>query len=240
MRAIAAMNIDRQRRWLVLPVMLLVAVAVALGLLALQAITDPAEAAFPGINGRIAFTSTEVTAGNPDGGAEIYTMNPDGTDIQQLTHNSNVGVYGGNDIHPAWSADGTQIAFTSNRDNGKDSEIYKMNADETNQTRLTNNPSAPNFRPAWSPDCTQIAFVSQRDGQTEIYKMKADGTQQTNLTNTPTQVEESPDWSPGGNKIAFSRLLDDFLGIQAIFTMNTDGTQQTRLTNDDTLNSGPN
>src|SRR5215217_8891906 len=68
MRAIP-MNMDRPRRWLVLPVMLLV--AVALGLLALLLVkANPAEGALPGDNGRIVFVSS----------GEIYTMMPDGTD----------------------------------------------------------------------------------------------------------------------------------------------------------------
>ena len=58
-------------------------------------------------------------------------MNADGTAQTRLTNNAAI------DDGPAWSPDGTKIAFTSNRD-GND-EIYVMNADGTGQTRLTNN-----------------------------------------------------------------------------------------------------
>ena len=74
-----------------------------------------------------------------------------------------------------------KIAFISNRD-GND-EIYVMNADGSNQTRLTNNPAM--IRPSFSPDGSKIAFVSNRDGNYEIYVMNADGSNQTRLTNNP-------------------------------------------------------
>ncbi len=57
----------------------------------------PAEAAFPGANGKIVFAS------NREGNVEIYVMNPDGCDQARLTNNH------ATDDDPAWSADGTKI-----------------------------------------------------------------------------------------------------------------------------------
>jgi len=65
---------------------------------------EPAHAAFPGQNGRIAFTS------NRDGNSEIYTMNPDGSDQKRLTFNSSSGL--DSDGDPTLSPDGKKIAFT--------------------------------------------------------------------------------------------------------------------------------
>jgi hypothetical protein len=48
----------------------------------------PAEAAFPGVNGKIAFKSSRITADNPQGDYEIYSMKPDGTEIKPLTSNN--------------------------------------------------------------------------------------------------------------------------------------------------------
>ena len=63
-----------------------------------------------------------------------------------------------------------------------------MDADGTNQIRLTNNP-ASDGRPAWSPDGLEIAFESDRDGDSEIYKMDASGTNQVNLTNDASSID---------------------------------------------------
>src|SRR5215210_226152 len=86
--------------------------ALAAGVLMLAAAVTakPAEAAFPGANGKIAFTSDRVTLANPTGDREIFTMNPNGTGVTQLTDNTEP------DYSPAFSADGTRIAFVSQRD----------------------------------------------------------------------------------------------------------------------------
>ncbi|WP_346817878.1 NTTRR-F1 domain [Bacillus paramobilis] len=118
----------------------------------------------------------------------------------------------------------SKIAFTSTRDGN--AEIYVMNADGSNQTRLTNN-AASDSDPAWSPDGQKIAFSSTRDGNNEIYVMNADGTNQTRLTNN-VAFDLNPAWSPDGQKIVFSSNRD---GNTEIYVMNADGTNQTRLTN---------
>ena len=74
-------------------------------------------------------------------------MNADGTGQTTLT--GNTGLL---DIEPAWSPDGTKIAFVSDRD--MTWEIYVMNADGTGQTRLTNNFNMEE-NPAWSADGTE-------------------------------------------------------------------------------------
>ena len=74
-------------------------------------------------------------------------------------------------------------------------EIYKMNADGSNQVNLTKDPGG-DFVPAYSPDGKQIAFTSNRDGNYEVYKMSASGGNQTNLSNDPQSIDELPSWQP--------------------------------------------
>jgi hypothetical protein len=108
--------------------------AVGMLMLTILVVDEPAGAAFPGENGKIAFES------NRDGNAEIYTMNPNGQGIDRLTNNP------AGDFFPSWSPDGNKIAFYSLRDG--DPEIYTMNANGTGVDRLTNNP-AGDFFPSW-------------------------------------------------------------------------------------------
>jgi Tol biopolymer transport system component len=157
----------------------------------------PAEAAFPGTNGKIAFVSNRTTGtgvDNPTGDYEIFTMDPNGTELTQLTDNVV------DDEDPAWSSDGQQIAFARN-ENGY-FQIYKMDADGSNQVKLTN--TLDGYSPTWSPDGTRIAFVSLRDGNENVYSMSSsDGSNQIRLTKKFAS-DSDPAWSPDGTKIAFT------------------------------------
>lgn len=116
-----------------------------------------------------------------------------------------------------------KIVFQSDRDGNL--EIYEMNADGTNQTRITAN-TAADFEPVWSPDGTKLLFRSLRDGNGEVYVMNTNGSGQTDLTNNPA-TDAHASWSPSGAKIAFVSNRD---GNFEIYVMNADGTGQTRLT----------
>jgi TolB protein len=101
---------------------------------------------------------------------------------------------------PAWSPDGTKLAFTSNRDGN--AEIYVMNKDGSGVRRMTNNP-AIDVSPTWSPNSNQIAWTSDRTGQPKIYIMNADGTGQRLLIGD--LKADRPTWSRGKfNEIAYA------------------------------------
>jgi TolB protein len=101
---------------------------------------------------------------------------------------------------PAWSPDGTRLAFTSNRDGNP--EIYVMNKDGSGLRRMTNSPTI-DVSPTWSPTGNQLAWVSDRTGQPKIYLMNADGTGQRLLVGDPKS--DRPTWSRGKfNEIAYA------------------------------------
>ncbi len=101
---------------------------------------------------------------------------------------------------PAFSPDGTRVAFNSNRDDNND--IYVANVDGSDMRRITNNP-AIDTSPTWSPNGQQIAFTSDRTGSPQIYVIGADGTGLRRLT-YETYCDR-PTWSPPPfNEIAYS------------------------------------
>jgi dipeptidyl aminopeptidase/acylaminoacyl peptidase len=140
-------------------------------------------------DGRIAFA--DVTG--------IASMNPDGT-----------GQWGieliPGDSRPAWSPDGTRIAFTSGR-NG-DEDIYSMAPDGSDQKELTF-AYAYDSDPAWSPDGKAIAFVSFRPEGGGLYAMNADGSDQ-HLLAGDVGYPSHPAWSPDGKTIAFQAFKYDY------------------------------
>jgi dipeptidyl aminopeptidase/acylaminoacyl peptidase len=190
----------------------LMSLALAVILMVLAAV--PAHATLPGHNGRIAFQSPRT------GDLEIYSMNPDGSDVRRLTSSP------GDDRVPAWSADGRKIAFASDRAGAR--EIFVMNVDGSGVAQLTHN-GEYSFSPAWSPDGTRIAFYAIRRNtgfRPQIYVVDADGTGEVNISNN-TGEDYDPSWSPDGSRIVFwSRRSSD----GDIWSMNADGSDQTRLT----------
>jgi Tol biopolymer transport system component len=85
---------------------------------------------------------------------DIFVMDADGSNPTNLTNSPGSG-----DLAPAWSPDGTKIAFTSDRDDDRRAAIYVMDTDGSNPIKLTNN-SAGGNSPTWSPDGTKVAFSS--------------------------------------------------------------------------------
>ena len=166
-------------------------------------------------------------ASNRSGSYNIYTIAQDGSGIHQLTSETD-SMFA---TLPAWSPDGSKLAFSSTRERSTMGlDIWVMNADGSSPTRLTN-AAGQNGRAAWSHDGTKIAFTSTRDSGSpdvaEIWVMDADGGNQRALT-SDGKFANSPSWSPDDSKIVFQSNRD---GTDQLYVVNADGTGITRLTN---------
>ncbi|MCA1602520.1 MAG: hypothetical protein LC776_13045 [Acidobacteria bacterium] len=180
-------------------------------------------------------TKVAFVSGQPPSGCNNNELNlmPSifGTDQRPLT---NVCGY---DQHPAWSPDGTKLAFWSDRDAGEG--LYVMNSDGSNQMLVLSTSSIQRLieGPHWSPDGTRIAFEGYNlnaNNEADIFVVNADGSNPTNITNTPTAEEYSPAWSRDSAKISFSKLNgNSSTGFTSgdIWVMNATGDNQVKLTN---------
>lgn len=146
--------------------------------------------------------------------------------------------FGGTTISPAWSSDGTKLAFSSSRTG--DPEIYVSDANGTDPKRVTE-AKGPDVSPTWNPKTNaQIAFVSGRTGLPQIYTMEADGTNVQRMTDTGYAV--SPSWSPNGQFLAFAWRRNYGPGVpgnQDIYIMDVASKQWVQLTHDGGSNDFP-
>ena len=193
-----------------------VTAVVWLSLLCTLVLAAPAHAAFPGENGKIVFSS--FRSGNSD----IYTINPDGSGLTQLTNDP------APEVDPAWSPDGKQIAFSRKLPNAAD-EINVMDADGSNRRLVYDQTEYP-ARPAWSPDGTEIAMY----GIYRIRAIHAEGECFCRVPVTDTDYRygnRDPAWSPDGSRIAFAQY--NYLSSSSnydIHLVDPDGSNQVNLT----------
>ena len=162
--------------------------------------------------GTIAFRSDR------DGEYEVYVMDAGGSGVGKPT---DLGLFGER------SPDERRSAFTSDRDEEGNLDVYVFYEGVPGFTRLTDDPGEDRFV-EWSPDGQRIAFTSERDGQVDIYVMNADGSGVTRLTDDPGE-NRFGGWSPDGRRIAFDSDRD---GNFDVYVINVDGSGVTRLTDD--------
>lgn len=228
----------------------------------------PADAAVPGVNGRIAFSSegdiwsvrpgggelrrlTSTTreeaqaSFSPDGASIAFRARPaDGEPLQIYVMPAAGGearrVTSGprNESQPSWSPDGRSIVYRVTSRGGADGDVWVMDADGANPRALIATPGSDERYPVLSPDGTRLAFTSDRAGQVDVYVTGADGSAPRRLTTDPGG-DSSPSWSPDGRRIAFERGNGRDQESKDVWTMTATGGAQRRLTTTPGVDAGP-
>lgn len=204
---------------------------VGIGVVAIAVAAGPSTATFSGKNGRISFARD---AGKH---VEVFSANPDGSHIRQLTVSKPRGAVS---FESDWSPDGRLIAFDSDRkdvDGRKAVQIYVMTADGGDVTQLTRG-GGFHGTPGWSPSGTSMAIESDwgKRSLRGIWIIPAsdpDGVtvdDAQRVTDPPDGVnfDSEAQFSPDGTTIVFSRFKS--ATRSAIYRVNVDGSGLERLT----------
>jgi Tol biopolymer transport system component len=243
-------------RTLYLPVLIVAGVLMACAA-ALLALSEKAEATFPGKNGRIAYVAGAIKTINPGGGGktkvtmtwggEQPSYSPNGKRIAYASWDAHdqeiytIRVGGGGktqvthndafDFDPCYSPNGKKIAFDS--DDGHDTEIYTINVGGGGKFKVTDN-RRNDFYPDYSPDGKRIAYTHYDGHDTDLYTIKAGGGGRFPVTKNDKD-ELAPSYSPDGKKIAYTGYKglgsddgDDF--DSEIYTIKVGGGGKTQVT----------
>jgi len=110
-----------------------------------------------------------------------------------------------NDWGPAWSPNGSMLAFVSDR-SGIDQVWVAQTGDVTVSPVQVTDGGSNAWVPAYSPDGTRIAFASDRSGEPEVWSMTSNGSDPVNLTKHPQAFDGqwSVSWAPDGTRIAYA------------------------------------
>jgi Tol biopolymer transport system component len=197
---------------------------------------SPAAHPFAGSDAWIAFQTYQTDTG-------IGLVHPDGTD----NHLTATDVHGEQEL-PAWSPDGTHLAFTTR--GGETEPVYEhdLATDTSRQIFACEAPCLGDDEPAYSPDGKRISFiralgpvVTSSTGEGMVPSdcglwigelISGAVTQITSNTDPPCDREYEAHWSPDGSQLTYWR--DPYENRQptgtADFVVNADGTNEHRLT----------
>jgi Tol biopolymer transport system component len=183
-----------------------------------------AQATVPGPNGKLVFRRYFDRAQTT---GALFTANPDGTRLRQLTHPA------GNvlDNEPEWSPDGTKVVFERSAFRARRVEIYVVGRDGSRLRRVLPSPACDGGEaPSWSPDGSRIAFLCHF----RIVTVAADGTDPRPVTSgsRTTFWDGDPQFSPDGSRVVFQRIDPRAKphGGYALYVVNADGSDERRLT----------
>jgi Tol biopolymer transport system component len=194
---------------------------------------------------KLAFDSNRSDSDPSDAKAinDIYVMNVDGTAVRKLT--DSVGA----SADPAWSPDGSLIAFDADRgDPNSKQGIYTMRSDGTDLRRITTLPSGyeNDLAPRFSPDGKRLVFTRYRgkgcpqsfcpSEHSALFVVGVDGTGLRQLTSFAIHPGDA-DWSPNGKRIVFEAYPNGPYGD--VYVIGANGHNLRNLTRDPSGQADP-
>lgn len=179
---------------------------------------------------------------NDGGWNEIWVMAADGSERTRLTDTEPPENDAAGSAGPAWSPDGSRIAFAAQvgtlEEDQRLTEIYVMRSDGTDKRRLTTNETV-DASPSWSSDGAQLAFTrivepGSATARSGIFVLDADGGNERRLTGSAVpSFDYSPAWSPDGSEIVFVRAELTSSGARGgIYVVSAAGGAPRKLTDD--------
>jgi hypothetical protein len=185
---------------------------------------------------RIAFSSTryDLSIETCEPGADfrcptdLYAVDAGGGNVTRLTTDPVA------DYQPAWSPDGSRIAFVRAFD-GTATAIYAMDANGTDVRPVSSHRGGSDFSPSWSPNDSNLIFASIRHEDWGVFVVNADGTDERPILFFPQGgYVNDPVWSPDGELIAFvGGSFDGYPAEDALYVMRPDGSEIQRLSTRD-------
>ena len=172
------------------------------------------------------FTGKVAYVSKRGGNKEIYLMDYDGHNAQQLTRNGSIN------LNPEFSPDGRELVYTSYKRGNPD--LFRRELFSGTEAAISARRGL-NITGAFAPDGKKIALAQSREGSSNIYLIDKSGRQMARLTSS-SAIDVSPAWSPDGSRIAF---VSDRMGKPQVFIMNADGSNVRRLTANGAYNVGP-
>jgi TolB protein len=166
---------------------------------------------------------------NAQGEAEIQEQDQDGQGVQTMSGRAHEG------LHPAWSPDGSKLAFAQEVEAEEKTEINVLDVATGSVRRVTHTPSHAGatmsaLEPSWSPDGRRLAFaVLQPDFTYAIDVVNVDGTGLRTVVHGRGNAVE-PAWSPDGTRLVFGSDRDSPLGFHGLYVINVNGSGLTKLT----------
>jgi TolB protein len=151
---------------------------------------------------KVGMDTVAFTSGR-SGDFAIFLTNVGGSAVKRLTRDPHPQQWQSGvsfQFDPAWSPDGTRIAFSSNRSGRW--QMFVMNQDGSHETVVDVGVS-PSRQPTWSPDGKRLAFSG--GAGTDLYVVDLANRSITRLTDTRQWAEREPTWSPDGKWLAFVR-----------------------------------